>query len=165
MSKGWYGDRQKHSMASRGISTREIENRALISKRHLEIADIDEIYAFGKLYKNLFYNDRKKIAYEIWVYDNILYKIERNFNEGESIVEDYLDIKLNDYTQKYLNDVWGYKNIENLDTMTYRAIHGNIEEHNSGLENKERWAIENNIPSDYEIVYMYNKITEFREIW
>ena len=163
--KGWYGNRQAHSLASRGISTREIESKVLLTRRQLDVADIDEIYSFGKLYKNLFYNKIIDVAYEIWLYDNVLYKIERDFDKGESNVEDYLDIKLNDNTEEYLDDVWGYKNIENLDTITYKAIYNNIDEHNVGLKNKEKWAMENNIQSDYEIVYMYNKIKEFREIW
>jgi len=58
----------------------------------IEVADIDEIYSFGKCL-TFHQLDEPGIVYERWQYNGIEYGIERKYSEGESIVVTAEDIK------------------------------------------------------------------------
>ena len=49
--------------------------------------------------------------------------------------------------------------------MTYKTIKENVHEHDRALKYGDSWAKKNPIPSDYEIVYLHDKMREFMEIW
>jgi len=58
----------------------------------VEVADVDDIYAFGKLVKR----EKARGDFEsinIWDYKGVRYYIGRNYKEGESIVLDAERIK------------------------------------------------------------------------
>ena len=93
MSKGWYGDRMSHSLASRGIKSKQ-DTRNMFCGYNVE--DVDEIYSFGsylgdvkKSKMGLFTGD-KYDEIEMWESKNgVIYYIGRNYKEGESIILDY----------------------------------------------------------------------------
>lgn len=131
--KGWYGNREKHSLASRGISTREISYFV----EYPEVIDYDEVeeiivgfwfgslknnyskFDFDKAFKRL--NKRLEELVSEWGYLGV--EMWKKHVEYDVIVDNLCEMNDNDFCKKYDEMIFSDSSEKEMDKFVFENSH------------------------------------------